>query len=170
MDFAFSEKCESYRRRVLAFMNEYVYPNEDELRAQLDAPPGELDEASFLELAQVRGAGVAGVVAGVGHHAAGIVATLLALGEDGLQQLLDLLRVQWGHGCVRRRSRNALRRPASPVSWGKLYLQDGQQMTLQPVAIGQLGRHPCPSASNSAPHSGHRSILFTSAGISRATA
>src|SRR3990172_8559409 len=49
MDFAFSEKCESYRRRVLAFMNEYVYPNEDELRAQLDAPPGRWKVLPLLE-------------------------------------------------------------------------------------------------------------------------
>ena len=52
---------------------------------------------------------------------AGIVATLLALGEDGLEELLDLLALEGGHRSgLRRRSRKALSRPARPVSCGKL--------------------------------------------------
>jgi acyl-CoA dehydrogenase len=49
MDFAFSEKCESYRKRVLAFMDEYIYPNEEELRVQLDAPPTRWKVLPLLE-------------------------------------------------------------------------------------------------------------------------
>jgi acyl-CoA dehydrogenase len=49
MNFAFSEKCESYRQRVLAFMDEFIYPNEDEMRAQLDAPPTRWKVLPLLE-------------------------------------------------------------------------------------------------------------------------
>ncbi len=49
MDFAYSEKCESYRRRVLAFMDEYIYPNEEKLRAQLDEGPTRWKVLPLLE-------------------------------------------------------------------------------------------------------------------------
>src|SRR6185295_2856446 len=49
MDFGFSEKCESYRQRLLAFMDEFIYPNEEEMRAQLDAPPTRWKVLPLLE-------------------------------------------------------------------------------------------------------------------------
>ena len=49
MDFAYSEACESYRRRLLAFMDHYVYPSEDELRAQVEAAPTRWKALPLLE-------------------------------------------------------------------------------------------------------------------------
>ena len=49
MDFAYSEKCESYRRRLLAFMDQYVYPSEEELYAQVDAAPTRWKVMPLLE-------------------------------------------------------------------------------------------------------------------------
>jgi acyl-CoA dehydrogenase len=49
MEFAYSERCESYRSRIGAFMDRYIYPNEDELRAQLDAPPTRWKPLPLLE-------------------------------------------------------------------------------------------------------------------------
>ena len=63
-----------------------------------------------------------------------------------------------------RRSSQPLSLPAHPVSCGKEYPQDGQHTTRHPVASGQVGRHPCPSASNVPPQSGHFSSRETSAG------
>jgi len=37
MDFGYSEKVKDYQRRIGAFMDEFIYPNEQELVAQLDA-------------------------------------------------------------------------------------------------------------------------------------
>ena len=37
MDFGYSEKVKEYQRRIGAFMDELIYPNEQELVAQLDA-------------------------------------------------------------------------------------------------------------------------------------
>jgi acyl-CoA dehydrogenase len=37
MEFAFTERCEDYRRRLLAFMDEWVYPNEAVYEAEIRA-------------------------------------------------------------------------------------------------------------------------------------
>ena len=49
MDFAFSEKCQALRERLIAFMDEYVYPNEEELRAQVDSGPTRWKVLPLLE-------------------------------------------------------------------------------------------------------------------------
>ena len=37
MDFAFTDRCNEYRETLLAFMDEYVYPNESVYHEQLVA-------------------------------------------------------------------------------------------------------------------------------------
>jgi acyl-CoA dehydrogenase len=44
MDFSFDEKTEDYRKRLLAFMDEYVYPAEPGYEADGWGPPAKLDE------------------------------------------------------------------------------------------------------------------------------
>ena len=36
MNFEYSEKVEGLRKRVLAFMDEYIYPNEAKMEQQLE--------------------------------------------------------------------------------------------------------------------------------------
>ena len=49
MNFAYSERTQDYLRRVGAFMDEHLYPNERELTDQLDAPPTRWKVLPLLE-------------------------------------------------------------------------------------------------------------------------
>ncbi len=49
MDFEYSDKTKSYIERVSAFMDEYLYPNEEELRSQVDSAPTRWKVIPLLE-------------------------------------------------------------------------------------------------------------------------
>ncbi len=49
MDFAYSARTQDYLRRIGAFMNEHLVPNERELMDQLDAPPTRWKVLPLLE-------------------------------------------------------------------------------------------------------------------------
>jgi len=49
MDFGYSEKVKEYQQRIGAFMDELIYPNEQELAAQLDAGPTRWKVLPLLE-------------------------------------------------------------------------------------------------------------------------
>jgi acyl-CoA dehydrogenase len=49
MDFAYSDRTQEYLRRIGAFMDEHLVPNERELAEQLDAPPTRWKVLPLLE-------------------------------------------------------------------------------------------------------------------------
>lgn len=49
MNFDYSDKTKAYIERVSAFMDEYLYPNEEELRSQVDSAPTRWKVVPLLE-------------------------------------------------------------------------------------------------------------------------
>jgi hypothetical protein len=82
---------------------------------------------------------------GVLEDAAVVVAALLALGVDGLEQLFDLLRLQ-ARLRVDSLTSNFLSVAATTPSRATPWPQFGQQTSVQPRDIGHAGRHACASA------------------------
>src|SRR5262249_15637815 len=98
-----------------------------------------------LELAKIlRGLARRMALEGVLEDAAGVVAALLALGVDGLEQLFDLLRLQAGLR-VDSLTSNFLSVAATTPSRATPWPQFGQQISAQPRDIGHDGRQPCAS-------------------------
>ena len=54
MDFAFTDRCEEYRQRLLAFMDERIYPNERVYEEQIAASGNPHHQPAIMEELKAR--------------------------------------------------------------------------------------------------------------------